>query len=116
MAESSLTINPTFKTPEAGIGRAVFNSDAMEPTIIFGDVIEVDHSQDQYSGDGIYCFSWRDWSGEALILRRVIRQLDGTYDALNDNKAYPSQKLTEAELAKWPMRGRVVRSYSARAH
>lgn len=116
MANSSLTINQVIKLPESGIGRTVFNSDSMEPTIRCGDVIEVDHTHRVYSGDGIYCFTWSDGFGDAIILRRVIRQMDGTYDVVNDNDLYPSQKLTGGELSAWPMRGRVIRSYSARTH
>lgn len=104
------------KTRDSGIGRTVFASDSMEPTIRHGDVIEVDHAHQEYSGDGIYCFAWSDGFGDALILRRVVRQMDGTYDVTNDNDLYPSQKLTADELATWHMSGRVMCSYSARAH
>lgn len=116
MAENSLTINQVIRLEDSGISRAVFKSDSMEPTIRGGDVIEVDHTNHKYSGDGIYCFAWSDRFGDALILRRVIRQVDGSYDLMNDNDLYPHQRLTEAELAQWPMRGRVMRSYSASTH
>lgn len=101
---------------ELGIGRAIFNSDSMQPTIKSGDVIEVDHSQREYVGDGVYCFSWQDRFGSALILRRVTRQIDGTFKASNDNDLYPAQKLSEKELKNWPMIGRVIRSFSESKH
>ena len=101
---------------KSGIGRAVFYSDSMHPTIKAGDVIEVDHSQQEYVNDGVYCFSWKDRFGSALILRRLTRQMDGTYKASNDNDLYPDLNLSESELKNWPMIGRVIRSFSERKH
>lgn len=109
-------IETTDCAPKSKLGRTIFNSDSMQPTIKKGDVIEVDLSIQKYSGDGIYCFTWSDSFGDAIILRRVIRQMDGTYRAINDNESYTSQNLTEIELKSWPITGRVIRSFSESNH
>jgi len=78
--------------------------DSMEPTLKDGDVVFMDRSKNELSGEAIYVISL----GAELRVKRVHKGIDGTVTLISDNaKFYPPEKLSRSDAENLVIHGRV---------
>ena len=76
----------------------------MEPTLKDGDVVFMDRSKNELSGEAIYVISL----GAELRVKRVHKGIDGTVTLISDNaKFYPPEKLSRSDAENLVIHGRV---------
>ncbi len=73
----------------------IVEADNMAPTINRDSLIMIDKSTNTITGDGIYAFININ---TGLILRRVMKRVNGTVDLVNDNERYRTYNSTAEEL------------------
>lgn len=82
--------------------------DSMEPTLKEGDMLLLDRrgfsGTTQVNGDAIYVLL----RGDILVAKRLQYGFDGSLTVQNDNPAYATQTLSEAQSAQLQVVGRVV--------
>lgn len=78
--------------------------DSMEPTIREGDLLLIDHTQDQVTEDAIYVLR----HDGLLIAKRLQKALDGTIYIRSDNTIYKELTVSKDNLADLRIVGRVV--------
>lgn len=79
-------------------------SDSMMPTISPGDVLLVDRSKKFLCGDGIYVFSMNGF----CQIKRVQNMGDGTIKIMSDNPLYDTVVLSNADVDKIVIGGKIV--------
>ena len=70
------------------------SGDSMEPTLNTGNIIYLDTTKKDISKDGIYAFT----NTNGLFVKRIQKRIDGQIDIISDNKEYPMQITTKAEI------------------
>ncbi|QKJ23095.1 S24 family peptidase [Poseidonibacter lekithochrous] len=78
--------------------------DSMEPTLNNDNIIFVDKTRNDAARDGIYAFT----TVHGLFVKRVQKRVDGNLDIISDNKDYPSQILSAADIK---VVGKVISSF-----
>lgn len=78
--------------------------DSMEETIKNGDVLLVDTSIDEFRDNAIYVII----HGEMLLVKRVHKRMNGTYQLISDNPRYPPEEVSEADIHQLNIAGRVM--------
>lgn len=78
--------------------------DSMEETIKNGDVLLVDTSIDEFRDNAIYVII----HGEMLLVKRVHKRMNGTYQLISDNPRYPPEEVSEADVHQLNIAGRVM--------
>lgn len=78
--------------------------DSMEDTIKNGDVLLVDTSIDEFRDNAIYVII----HGEMLLVKRVHKRMNGTYQLISDNPRYPPEEVSEADVHQLNIAGRVM--------
>lgn len=78
--------------------------DSMRPTISHGDTLLVDTSSTAIKQDAIYVLS-RDGD---IYIKRVARNIDGTYDIISDNPAYEKRTIKDPLKEGLLILGRVL--------
>ena len=79
------------------------SGDSMEPTLLSGDLVMVDHSRTSVSSPGgIYAISI---DHEILIKRLQLIYQDGKILVISDNKQYPSQEINSDKIT---INGKVI--------
>ena len=84
--------------------------DCMEPTLIRGDMVVADKSQDHFTGPGFYLVRYPGDDGVFVCRLDCIHQ--GYFNIIFDNQRYRSELRVPAE--KFEIAGKVV--VTARAH
>ena len=82
--------------------------DSMEPTIRDGSPMLVDTSKKEIRNGFIYVFNVDD----DLIVKRIARLPDGSYDLISDNTNYPTRNLAKATVMSMTVIGRVYAAVS----
>ena len=80
--------------------------ESMEPTLNDNDIIFVDISKKDCSRDGIYAINTED----GLLVKRVQKLTDGTYDIISDNDIYNNYAISRDELTIY---GKVIGSFGS---
>lgn len=83
-------------------------NDSMSPTFTTGDVLLVDRGVDRVRADGVYAIV----IGDELFIKRLQRQISGGVLVISDNERYSTQALSEADMAKVKVAGRVMCSWN----
>lgn len=78
--------------------------DSMTPTIRDGDLLLIDLSIDRVRDNAIYALR----IGDALVVKRVQRRLDGGMRIISDNAVYPADEVSSRDVAELQIVGRVV--------
>ncbi len=78
--------------------------DSMEPTLNNDNIIFVDKTRNDAARDGIYAFT----TVHGLFVKRIQKRVDGNLDIISDNKDYPSQILSSADIK---VVGKVISSF-----
>jgi SOS-response transcriptional repressor LexA len=78
--------------------------DSMEPTLNDDNIIFLDTTKIDCNRDGIYAFT----TVHGLFVKRVQKRVDGSLDIISDNKDYPSQILSGADIK---VMGKVISSF-----
>jgi SOS-response transcriptional repressor LexA len=86
------------------LGLLTAMGDSMEPTFGDGSILMVDRGVTTVNTDGIYVLCKAD----ALFVKRVQRQLDGSITLRSDNSNYEPTNLTSDELKHVLVLGRVL--------
>lgn len=87
---------------QCSIIRAV--GDSMYPTIPEGALLVIDHSQIGIDHGGIFVLG----IGEALLVKRMRRRIDGDIDLISDNAHYAPETLSSDGISDLRVIGRVV--------
>ena len=82
--------------------------DSMEPTIRNGSPMLVDTSKKEVRNGFIYVF---DIDGD-LVVKRIERLPDGTFDLISDNRNYPIRNLSRDSVTRMTVIGRVYAAVS----
>lgn len=96
--KKEMGLDPNHLTLITAIG------DSMEPTVKEGDLLLIDHRQNQVIEDAIYVLRMDDH----LIAKRLQRALDGTIYIRSDNPVYKELTVTKDNLADLHVIGRVI--------
>lgn len=83
------------------------SGDSMQGTFESGDCVYVDVSQQEFNGDGIYVFTF----GRNLYVKRLQIIKDKLF-VISDNKAYKEWDISEEEINKLYIHGKVMLSQS----
>lgn len=83
------------------------SGDSMQGTFESGDCVYVDVSQQEFNGDGIYVFTF----GRNLYVKRLQIIKDKLF-VISDNKAYKEWDISEEEIDKLYIHGKVMLSQS----
>lgn len=107
--EGWLRRHASFSSPEnlaivTGIG------DSMQPTFEDGDPLLVDRGVHDIRLDAIYVLALRD----ELFIKRVQRNLDGSFVIISDNPKYSPQPVNERDRDTFQVLGRVVMAWNSR--
>jgi phage repressor protein C with HTH and peptisase S24 domain len=78
--------------------------DSMTPTIRDGDLLLLDLSVDRVRDNAIYALR----IGDALVVKRVQRRLDGGMRIISDNQVYPPDEVSSRDATELQIVGRVV--------
>lgn len=78
--------------------------DSMEPTLLDGSVVLIDHNKSVVKENRIYAFR----EGDELFVKRLVRLNGSTLSIGSDNPAYPSRILTDEEISAIHIIGEVV--------
>lgn len=78
--------------------------DSMTPTIRDGDLLLLDMSIDRVRDNAIYALR----IGDALVVKRVQRRLDGGMRIISDNAVYPADDVAARDATDLQIVGRVV--------
>lgn len=78
--------------------------DSMEPLLVDGDTVLIDHSRNALEGEGIYVIHLDDH----LYAKRLQRQFDGALHVISENKAYRDMVVPKERLDELQIIGRVV--------
>lgn len=84
--------------------------DSMVPTFDDGSVLLVDTAITNMKIEGIYTIA----RGDDLYIKRVQRNLDGSYDVISDNKAYSQQRIEDPHKEGFMVLGRVMVAWNPR--
>ena len=80
------------------------SGDSMEPTIASRSLLLVDQNQNRITRDGIFCIRAVD----QILVKRVERNIDGTFTLLSDNPLYPPINVPRDDMDRTEIIGRVV--------
>lgn len=83
--------------------------DSMAPSFKDGDIVLVDTSITQLKIDAIYVLA----RGDELFIKRVQRNIDGTFIIKSDNPAYEPQRVEDPIKAGLLVHGRVLLAWNA---
>lgn len=78
--------------------------DSMEPPLQEGDILLVDHRQNQVTDDGIYILRIDD----RLMSKRLQRLIDGAIIIMSDNPVYKEQTINKDATGEIAVIGRAV--------
>lgn len=78
--------------------------DSMEPLLVDGDTVLIEHSLNTLEGEGVYVIHLDDH----LYAKRLQRQFDGAIHIISENKAYKDMVVPKAKLNDLRIIGRVV--------
>lgn len=80
------------------------SGDAMSNLLNDGDTVLIDHSQTAIADGGIYVLP----IGDCLQAKRLQVQFDGTLNIISQNQTYQTTKVSQEQLGKLSVIGRVV--------
>ena len=92
-----------------GLAAAIVHDEAMAPTLLLGDRVLIDETQNKYTTDGIYCIEVHG----ALLLRRIQFALDGRHQVYADSA--PADKTPLEMLDSIKIIGRVCAVWNFRS-
>lgn len=78
--------------------------DSMDPTFVDGSILVVDTSYTQLKIDGVYVMRRED----ELFIKRIQRNLDGSFDVISDNPKYKVQVIRDPLKNNILVLGRVL--------
>lgn len=82
--------------------------DSMEPTIANRSFCLVDESQGRITSDGVFCLQ----ADNQIFIKRIQRNIDGTFTLISDNSCYPPQRVDKATMQTVNVIGRVVYAFN----
>lgn len=98
------TLTAFGATPHSSLRWIVAVADNMQPTIQAGDVVMVDASVQEVTGDGIYCLQM---SSGSMVFRRVqVMAVGGGANVCSDNANYTAEAIDDVK--KIEVLGRVL--------
>lgn len=97
-------------TQSDNLGLITAYGDSMEGTFSDGDVLLVDRGVSDIKIDAVYALSLND----ELYIKRLQRRPDGAILMISDNKKYDPYVITNGDLDKFQVMGRVLLAWNAR--
>lgn len=101
------TVN--FSNPEK-LALITGYGDSMEGTFNDGDLLLVDRGVSEIKIDAVYVLALSD----ELYIKRLQRRPDGTFLMISDNRKYDPIHISETELQRFQVLGRVLLAWNAR--
>lgn len=99
----------TFSKPD-NLALITGYGDSMEGTFNDGDLLLVDRGVNDVKIDAVYVLSLND----ELYIKRLQRRGDGTFTMISDNRKYEPIPVSEKDLARFQVLGRVLLAWNAR--
>ena len=99
----------TFSKPD-NLALITGYGDSMEGTFNDGDLLLVDRGVNDVKIDAVYVLSLND----ELYIKRLQRRGDGTFSMISDNRKYEPIPISEKDLARFQVLGRVLLAWNAR--
>jgi hypothetical protein len=99
-------VQENFGAGRDDLGLWIMKSDNMIPTIERNSLLLIDKRSKSIKGGGIFAFK----SKGQVMIKRVQERLDGTFEIVNDNRAYESYSISAQDLSKggFEVLGKVV--------
>lgn len=99
----------TFSRPD-NLALITGYGDSMEGTFNDGDLLLVDRGVNDVKIDAVYVLSLND----ELYIKRLQRRGDGTFTMISDNRKYEPIPISEKDLTRFQVLGRVLLAWNAR--
>ena len=98
---------PSFTTPK-NLAILTGYGDSMQPTFQDGDPLVIDTGVKDVTVDGVYVLERDGPAGWELFVKRLQRQLDGSFLMISDNPKYRPQHVSEADRNRFKVAGRAL--------